>query len=224
MRRFFFLLIAVSGAASGAVVIDRIAAVVGKHAIKLSDIDRDLRLTDFLNGQPLVESAEAKRKSADRLIDQQLIRDELATGGYDRATDADANAMLAQIRQNRYGASEVRLRQALTRYGLNEDALREQLVWQLTVLKFIDERFRAGALVTDDEVRGYYDQHPELRKASFDSVAAKIRTTLQGEQVNKQFEEWLGQARKQARVEVRDAAFDAAKSSDGAKPPDGAKQ
>jgi len=208
MRRLLWLAIAISSAATGAVVIDRIAAVVGKHAIKVSDVDRDLRVTDFLNGQPLVESADAKRKSADRLIDQQIIRDELSTGGYQRATDADANAMLDQIRQNRYGGSEPRLRQALTRYGLNEDALREQLVWQLTVLKFIDERFRAGVLVTDEEVRGYYDQHPDLRKASFESVAPKIRSTLQGEQVNKQFEDWLTEARKQARVEFRQAAFE----------------
>jgi peptidyl-prolyl cis-trans isomerase SurA len=209
MRMLLSLAIAISGTANGAVVIDRIAAVVGKHAIKVSDLDRDLRVTDFLNGQPLVESEDAKRKSADRLIDQQIIRDELATGGYERATDADANAMLAQIRQNRYGGSEARLRQALTNYGLNEDSLREQLVWQLTVLKFIDQRFRAGALVTDEEVRGYYDQHPDLRKASFDSVAPKIRDTLQGEQVNKQFEEWLAAARKQARVEFRQTAFEA---------------
>jgi hypothetical protein len=208
MRGVLWLAIVVWGAADGAVVIDRIAAVVGKHAIKVSDLDRDLRVTDFLNGQPLVESADAKRKSADRLIDQQIIRDELATGGYARATDADANAMLAQIRQNRYGGSEARLRQALASYGLNEDALREQLVWQLTVLKFIDERFRAGVLVTDDEVRGYYDQHPDLRKASFESVAPKIRSTLQGEQVNKQFDEWLTEARKQLRVEFRQAAFE----------------
>ncbi|HKD07336.1 MAG TPA: hypothetical protein VKB79_15645 [Bryobacteraceae bacterium] len=207
MRRLLCLAIAISSAATGAVVIDRIAAVVGRHAIKVSDVDRDLRLTDFLNGQPLLENADAKRKSADRLIDQQIIRDELATGGYERASDADANAMLAQIRQNRYAGSEARLRQALANYGLNEDTLREQLVWQLTVLKFIDQRFRAGALVTDEEVRGYYDQHPDLRKASFESVAPKIRDTLQGEQVNKQFDEWLAAARKQARVEFRQAAF-----------------
>ncbi len=69
----------------GGIVIDRIAAVVGKHVIKASDIDRDLRVTDFLNRQPLTINADAKRKAVDRLIDQAVIRDEISMGGYNRA-------------------------------------------------------------------------------------------------------------------------------------------
>ena len=35
--------------AAASVVVDRIAVIVGKDAIKLSDIDRDLRVTEFQN-------------------------------------------------------------------------------------------------------------------------------------------------------------------------------
>jgi hypothetical protein len=38
-------------------------------------------------------------------------------------------------------------------------------------------------------------------------VAPKIRSTLQGEQVNKQFEDWLSEARKRQRVEIKEAAI-----------------
>src|SRR5215470_13243834 len=79
------------------VVVDRIAVIVGKHAIKASDISRDLRLTEFLNREPLDLSAAARRKSAERLIDQQLIRTEIASGHYTRATDAEADALWKQI-------------------------------------------------------------------------------------------------------------------------------
>jgi hypothetical protein len=201
------LLLLIACAAPAAVVIDRIAVIVGKHAVKLSDIDRDLRVTDFLNRQPLVEDAEAKRKAADRLVDQQIIRDELATGGYNRATDADAESMLRQIRQSRYGGSEVRLRQALSTYGLSENELLARLLWQMTVLRFIDERFAPGILVTDEQVRNYYDQHAELRKAAFQTAAPQIRKTLEGEQVNAQFDSWLSEARKREQIQYRDAAF-----------------
>jgi hypothetical protein len=185
--------------ARGAIVIDRIAVIVGKHAVKLSDIDRDLRVTAFLNRQPLVENAAARRKAAERLIDQQIIRDELATGGYSRPTDADAEAMLRQVR----GKQAL----ALAQYGLTEDELRAHLLWQLTVLRFIEQRFQPGVMVTDDEVRDYYDRHPEVRKASFAVAAPEIRKALEGEQVNTQFEAWLAEARKGQRVEFRDGAF-----------------
>jgi hypothetical protein len=191
------VLLLLGWAARGADVIDRIAVIVGKHVVKLSDIDRDLRVTAFLNRQPLVENAEARRKAADRLIDQQIIQDELATGGYSRPTDAEAEAMLRQVR----------VRQSLARYGLTEDELRARLLWQLTVLRFIEQRFQPGVMVTDDQVRSYYDRHPEVRKAAFAIAAPEIRKTLEGEQVNAQFEAWLDEARKGQRVEFREGAF-----------------
>ena len=198
---------------SSTVVIDRIAVVVGKQVVKLSDIDRDLRDTTFLNREPLVINKETKRKAAERLIDQAVIRDEIASGGYQRATDADAMAMLAQIPQNRYGGSETRFQQALKQYGITEDELRAQLLWQLTVLRFIDERFRPGVQVTDEEMREYYDQHlAELKREypkanSFDALKPKIQNSIEGERINQQFEMWLDNARKRSRIEYREAAF-----------------
>jgi parvulin-like peptidyl-prolyl isomerase len=196
-----------------AVVIDRLAVVVDKQAIKLSDIDRDLRLTEFLNRMPLDLSGAARRKSAERLIDQAVIRNEISTGGYERASDADAESMLGQIRHDRYAGSDARLRQDLMRYGLSEDDLRAQLLWQMTVLRFIDERFRPGVTVSDQEVRKYYDQHlAQLRREnpannSFPAVEQKVRELVIGEEVNKQFEAWLDAARKDQHVEYREEAF-----------------
>jgi hypothetical protein len=197
MRRILlFLMLACS---IDAVVIDRIAVIVGKHVIKLSDIDRDLRVTSFLNNTPISETPEAKRKAADRLVDQQIIREELATGGYSRAKESDADAMVRRMLPRRLAT--------LPRYRLTEDQLRAQLLWQLTVLSFIDQRFRPGVLVTDEDVKTYYDQHPELHKSSFEAAAPQIRKTLEGEQVNQQFEAWLDAARKSTRVEFREEAF-----------------
>ena len=96
-------------------MIDRIAVIAGKHVIKTSDIERDLRVTEFLNREPLSVTADRKRKAADRLIDQAIIRDEISTGEYRRATDADAKGMLDQIRKDRFGGSEARLRRGWRR-------------------------------------------------------------------------------------------------------------
>lgn len=199
--------------APGAVVIDRIAVIVGKHAIKASDVERDLRVTDLLNRAPLDLGAEAKHKSAERLIDQSIIRGEIATGDYHRATDADANGMLAQIRRDRYGGSEARLRVDLEKYGVMEDELREALLWQLTVLRFIDERFRPGVMVSDQDVQTYYNQHlAELKKqyprdSSLTALDPHIRALLQNQEVDKQFDQWLDDSRKGQHIEYREEAL-----------------
>jgi peptidyl-prolyl cis-trans isomerase SurA len=198
---------------SGAVILDRIAVIAGTHVIKASDIDRDIRLTDFLNRASLDFSASAKRESAERLITQQIIRDEVVSGGYRRPPESEAVEFESQLRRDRFGGAEQRLVEALQRYRLTRVELREQLLWQITVLQFIDERFRGGIVVTDEDVRGYYDQHiAELRRqypkdSSFDALAPQIRTTLEGDRINKSFDEWLDQGRKNYRVEFKPEAF-----------------
>ena len=196
-----------------AVVIDRIAVVVGKYVIKTSDIDRDLRLTSFLNNEPLSLSASARKVAAERLIDQQVIRAEIAAGGYSRATDSDADAMLRQIQHDRFGNSGARMTAELQRYGLTEDQLRSQLLWQLTVLKFIQQRFQPGVVVSDEDVQAYYTQHvAELRRqysgdSSFPTLEPKIRSQLEGDAVNHEFETWLSEARKRTTIKYHQEAL-----------------
>ncbi len=199
--------------AEGAVVVDRIAVIVGKNAIKLSDVDRDLRLTAFLNDTKADDSPKARRESADRLVDQQIIRAELASGAYSRATDAQADALLARIRRDRFGDSTAKLRAVLATYGLTEDELRNQLLWQLTVLQFIQQRFQPEASVSDEDVRAYYNQHAtQLRRehprnSSFEALQGDIRRILEGEAINKAFENWIAGSRQQIRIVYREGAF-----------------
>ena len=213
MMRRIILLLGFTYVLQGAVVIDRIAAIIGKHVIKLSDIDRDLRVTEFLNREPPNFSSDAKHKAADRLIDQAIIRDEIATGGYSAPADDEAGALLNQLRHDRYGDSDSKLRAALSSYGLTEDQLRAQLLWQLTVLRFIGQRFQPGVLVMDEDVRTYYDQHlADLSRdypqdSSFEALEPKIRVSLEGERINQNFTDWLDAARKRNRIEYRQGAF-----------------
>ncbi|HUA62672.1 MAG TPA: hypothetical protein VML19_28205 [Verrucomicrobiae bacterium] len=211
MRTALLLLTYVSVASP--VVIDRIAVIVGKSVIKSSDIERDLRITEFLNREPLNLNADARRKAAQRLIDQQVIRTEVATGGYTRATDADADAMLQRLERDRFGGLQARLSAELERYGITREELCRELLWQLTVLRFIQERFQPGVVVDDQDVQKYYDQHladlkrENPRNNSFAALEPKIRGLLTGEAVNKDFEDWLGKARQRTQIQYRQEAF-----------------
>lgn len=213
MKRQLLLGMLLAGLASGAILVDRIAVIVGQQVIKASDVDRDLRVTAFLNRQPLDSSPAARRKAAERLVDQEIIRRDVATQGYSRPSDSDAEAMIARITRDRFHGSEAQLKAALSRYGLTRDLLREQLLWQLTVLRFIDQRFRPGVLVTDEEVQAYYNEHlGDLKREypndfRFATLSPKIRTSLEGQRIDQEFEAWLEQARTRNRIEYKEAAF-----------------
>jgi hypothetical protein len=210
---YALLIFALAAALGGATTIDRIAVVVGKKVVKSSDIERDLRLTEFLNSEPLNLNTDARKKAAERLIDQQIIRTEIATSGYSRASDAQAERLLRQIQHDRFGNSEGRLRAELARYALIEEDLRRQLLWQLTVLDFIQQRFQSGVSVADQDVQTYYNQHfAELKSqhpqnSSFEALAPRIRTLLQEDAVTKEFEDWLGRVRQRTEIEYKQGAF-----------------
>jgi len=214
MRLRTILLLCLAGALNGATVVDRMAVVVGKHVVKSSDIFRDLGATEFLNREQPNFSADARHKAADRLIEQTIIRDEIASGGYKWASGADADALLDKIRQERFGGSDARLGADLSRYGLTEQELREQLLWPLTVLRFIDQRFRAGVLITDEDVRNYYDLHlADLKRqypqdSSFETLKPKIRASLEGERINQNFVQSIEGARKRVPVRYLQGAFE----------------
>ena len=208
------LCLMLASAGPGAVVIDRIAVVVGKQVIKTSDIEKDLRLTEFLNREKLDLTTSAKKKAAERLIDQEIIRQEIVTGAYRRPTDAEGAAFAKQFENDRFHGSAAELNAALAKYRLTAAQLRDELLWQLTVLRFIDERFRPGVMVSDDDVKSYYDSHQaELHRENprgftLEDLQAKIRQTLEGEQINQNFNEWLEDARKRYRIEYRQEAFE----------------
>jgi hypothetical protein len=188
------------------VIIDRIAVRVGNSIIKDSDIDRNLRVTDFLNDQPLNMNNEARREASKRLIDQVFIRREIQLGDYPRATWEEADQQLDRLKKERYKTQDA-LQSAIHRYGLVEPDLRFEFHWQLTVLRFIDLRFKPAVLVTDEEIQKYYREHQAaLRRAnpgknSLDDLRDQIRDILAGEKVNEQFFAWLDDQRKSNKVE-----------------------
>jgi hypothetical protein len=177
-----------------AVIVDRIAIVAGKKIIKDSDIANDLKLTAFLNQEPLAYTAAARKKAASRLLDQQFIRDEIESGDYPKATVAETQETLNKLMKLRY-RTDAAYKNALAMYGISEDDLKARLLWQLTVLRFIDVRFRSSAYVSDDEIRQYHDSHQQQVGADLTAARSKIEDLLTAERTDKAFYDWLDQQR-----------------------------
>ena len=205
MRRRVTLLMLTGAVVASAVIIDRIAIIAGNSIIKDSDIQRDVRITDFLNGSPLDLSQAAKKAAADRLLDQVFIRREIRIGDYPTSSQQDADKQLDQMIKERFH-TQAAFEDALRRYGLTEAELRDRYQWQLTVLLFIDARFRPAAYISDEELESYYNAHAQQLatqfpgKSSLNDLRDEIRNLLSGQKVNQIFFAWLDEQRKNTSV------------------------
>jgi len=195
-------------------IIDRIAVTLDNQVITASEIALEIRLTAFLNGDPLDFSVAARRKAANRLIEQKLVRKEIQVGRYVSPSPQEVGPMLKGVQAQRFHGEE-EYRQALAKYGITEDELKTHLLWQLTLLRFIDLRFRPGVVVSDAQIQAYFDanrdklesQPGHSKKLTLDDVRSDIREILMAQGADKQLDEWLAEARKRARIEFHQEAF-----------------
>lgn len=205
-------LVMISCLAASAVIIDRIAIVVGDAVIKDSDIDRDIRIVSFLNRQKLSFDPAVRKEAASRLIDQSLIQREIDVGEYQVPPESEANKLLTDTEKQR-AKSPALFKRQLEEYGLSLEQLRSYLYWQLTVLRFIDQRFRPAVLVTDEDIQTYYKDHlADFKKTageppSLDKVKTSIRDILTNERINKQFDNWIRLRRRLAGVQYREESL-----------------
>jgi len=199
---------------SRADIIDRIAVTLDSQVITESEVLLEIRLTAFQNGAPLDFKPEAKREAAGRLIEQKLIRKEIEVGRYIQPNPADVEPMLKQMEAQRFHSPD-EFRHALEKYEVRAEDLKAHLLWQLTLLRFIDVRFRPGIQITDQDIQQYFNQKlPELEKQAgpekrirLDDLRDKIQEALTDERVDQQLNDWLAETRKHMRIEFHPEAF-----------------
>ena len=81
-------------------VIDRIVATVNGHIILQSDWDEALSYEALLNGRALNEFTEDDRRAVlDRLIDQELLAEQMKSANFKHASEEEAEARVAEARK-----------------------------------------------------------------------------------------------------------------------------
>ena len=78
-----------------AALIDSIAVTVGTQAITESQIDEQIRLAAFTNHSDPVFTPESRKKAADELVEQALIRREMSFGTYPPIPETQIESALA---------------------------------------------------------------------------------------------------------------------------------
>jgi hypothetical protein len=181
-------------------VIDAIVATVNGHIILMSDWEDALRCEAFLNLRPLDRLTVEDRKFAlDRLIDQELLREQLSGSTSAYVAPEDVAARVAEVRKQYPGAAtEDGWRDLLARYALTEKGLAGYLEMQMKLMRQVDTRFRANVDVDSRSIESYYNQEllPQLRQSGTSDVplaevTSRIKEVLTQRKMNQMLTAWL---------------------------------
>jgi hypothetical protein len=181
---------------------------VDKHVISESEVMRQIRITAFLNNDQPDLSPANRRATADRLVEQLLIRRELESSGYAAPAESPGDTNYDQVMQ-RFKTPE-EYNRALAQYQISDADVRDSLNWQATLLDFVDTRFRPGIQIPASEIREYYDQQVAQNPGKlppFDDAKADIEQILTSQRVDNALDRWLGQARTQSRIRYMQEVF-----------------
>jgi peptidyl-prolyl cis-trans isomerase SurA len=183
--------------------LDRIAVSIGTEVITESAVILDLRVGAFMDRREVDLSAAAKRKSAERLTDQVLILREATSSKLQLPTTENAVAVLGQVKKLYSGEAEYQAE--LRRQGVTEDDVVKQLLAGLIMFRFSDVMFKPTVLITEVEMRAYYERVKE--SASFDDARDDIEALLTDQRADEALDVWLKMAREGANVQFREKVF-----------------
>jgi len=232
MATFYFAMAALTALGAGdllhaqssgePVALDSVVAVVNNHAILSSDIDRAMRLSAL--EPPDAADGKLDRKSAlDRLIRRELIQEQITPEEKKQSEPSEERLKrrLALLREElpacaRYHcATDAGWAAFLATKGLTENEAVSYLRLRLSMLSFIESRFREGVRISPEEIENYYreklaPQYPPGQQAPpLSSVSPRISEILLQQQVTQLFGAWLENLRKQGDVEILDPALSA---------------
>jgi hypothetical protein len=196
----FVVLLAASSVAGP--IVDRVVANVNGHVVLQSDWEEEVAFEAFEDGRSPDSFAAAERKAAlDRLIDQELLREQVRPS---QPAPAEQIAVrVAEVRKLHPNSStDEGWRSALQRYGLTEKALEKRLGDQIQLMKLVEDRLRPSVQIDQHAVETYYQDRlvPELKRAGnsakpLTEVYDKIRNLLAEQKMNELLSGWLASLR-----------------------------
>jgi peptidyl-prolyl cis-trans isomerase SurA len=146
------LMNALSGIASGSVVVDRVVAVVNNEVITLSDLQREeaLKKRDTVRDDRLV---------LEDMIDRKLQMAAAKRAGVD-VTDKELDDAVADI-MKRNSMDTMQFSAALSKEGLTPEQYRDELREQITLSRLFNKFVRSSVNVDEAEALAFYQNNPK---------------------------------------------------------------
>jgi hypothetical protein len=194
-------------------IIDQVAATVDNQVITASQIVEEIRVTAFLNGEKPDFRGANRRKTADRLIEQALVRREMDLTRYPQPGRSDIEDTLKQI-EGRFENADA-FRRALGAERITQAQLEAALLEQAALLRFIDLRFRPEVQVQESDIERYCENVylPELRKQgvtpepTLESARQHCTEEFTASVVDRRVDTWLKDSRERSRIVYMEEAF-----------------
>ncbi len=219
------LVVAMTVVCAAQQVVDRIVATVNRQPILLSDWEVEMRYEAMLDQKSLPLSDDVARAALDRLIDQELVREQIRSYRLTVPSAQEITDRIIELRKQLNTENDNAFRALLGRYGIDEAELRDRVATQLLILRFIDVRLRPSVHVERRSIEAYYNDTlvPELKKKGADvaplaDVSPQIEELLAQQRVEALTNEWLKDLRQQSKIHV-DPAAAIVQPSASAKPP-----
>jgi peptidyl-prolyl cis-trans isomerase SurA len=193
-------------------VIDSIVASVNRHAILASEWDEAVGFECLMNGRSLNDvTSEDRKQTLQRLIDQELIAQQMRASTFVLATTQEIAARIRELRETVPAwKTDNGWRAALAGYGLTEEDVEERTALQMNLLRYLDLRFRPQIHIDPRAIENYYREEllPPLRRAGasdppLQQVTSKIEELLVEQRLNQLQDQWVRALRLQADVRWR---------------------
>ena len=195
------------------VVLDRVVAVVNEDLILESDLDEETRMSAF---QPFSDQTAVTREQLiERLIDRDLILQQLLLRPQTPITDAQVDGELAVLRKTipecvlydcETDAGWVKF---VAAQGFTVAELRERWRQRMEVLRFVEARFRMGIRISQAEMDAYYTTTlvpayaaEKVTPPEEAAIADRIQEILLQQQVNKLLDDWSTSLRAEGSVRI----------------------
>jgi hypothetical protein len=191
----------------GAEIVDRVVANVNGHAVLQSDWEQEVAFEGFSDARDPNSFSRAERSAAlDRLIDQELLREQLRPA---QAVPVEqVVTRVAAIRKLHPNCeTEAGWQATLQRYGLTQASLEKRIGDQVLLMKLVDDRLRPSVQIDQHAVEAYYQEQlvPEMQRSGsiatpLTEVSGKIRELLAAKKMNELLSGWLASLRSTSRI------------------------
>jgi predicted transcriptional regulator len=198
-------------AAPAGEVIDRIVATVNGRIILQSDLDEALCYETLLNARSIGQFTDDDRRAVlDRLIDQELLREQMKSAEFQHASEVEAAARTAEARkQYPEAVTDAGWQSLLAAFHMTEKDLRSHVQQQIDLMRLVDAHLRPEVQIDSKTIEAYYRDKfvPQLRQSGagevpLADVSAKIRNLLTEEKVSELLVSWLQSLRSESDVRI----------------------
>jgi hypothetical protein len=183
-------------------IVDRVVSNVNGHVLLQSDWEQEIAFEAFSDARdPDSFSSEERKAALDRLIDQELLREQVRPSQPPPAEQVAAR--VAEVRKlHSECTTEDQWQATLQRYGLTRGSLAKRLGDEIQLMNLVQDRLRPSIQIDQQAVESYYHDRllPELKRAGnratpLTEVFGRIKDLLAEQKMNELLSGWLANLR-----------------------------